>query len=250
MIEQKILNPGGTYLFTKEILGINNWFPYNQKKWAIETARKNLAVFLLPVGRILAFSIVKNKLLILVKFHEGDVLEKVPKESKNQSYLLSSKDLDEYVSGKLPPIATRDSETYAGTNLSESLRKRFANFLQSFSIQYNNQYDRKDRLSARYTGIFELTESTEIKKVITEIQNTPLIHDDKRELENCNTNSYHLEDPEIQKVISYKCVLEFFESNIEVFRSEVRAVRKRLKALVPEYKYLQQIPPGGYIKAG
>jgi hypothetical protein len=250
MVEKSVLNPGGTYLFTKEILGINVWFPQNKMKWAIETGRKNLAIFLLPVGNVLAFTIVKSKLLLVIEFHQKEVLENVPKECKDQSYLLTADDLEKYIAGELPPLAENDSKTYKGENLSLALRKRFANFLQSFSIKYNRHYKRKDRLSARYTGIFELENSEDIKKTIAEIQNTPLLFDDARDLKICSTNTYQIEDREIQKFISYRKVIDLFEGSIKVFQEAVKEVRKRLQNNTKEYAYLQEVPPGAYFRTG
>lgn len=249
MVEQKILTPGETYLFTKEILSINVWFPKNQRKWAVETGRKNLAIFLLPIGQVLGFTIVKNKIFILITLHPKEVLLKVPKERKNQSYILTSGDLDRYVAGELPPIASQDSDTYEGENLSVSIRKRFANFLQSFSLQYNRHYGRTDRLSARYTGIFKLNNDDEIRKVLAEMQNAPFIHEDKRDLSECYTNSYHLEDAEIRKVISYEKVIVLFGGKIKLFQEYAKAIRLKLKQLEGAFEYLRKIPPGMYLNA-
>jgi hypothetical protein len=250
MIEQKNLKPGSTYLFTKEILGINIWFPNNQRQWAVSTGRKNLGIFLLPIGKVLGFTIVKNKLLIVIEFHSREVLEKVPRASKDQAYLLTAHDQDRYISGELPPIALEESPTYEGENLSVALRKRLANFLQSFTIQYNRHYGRKDRLSARYSGIFELEGEEDIKKVLTELQNTPLIHEDRRSLEACNTNTFDLEDKEIRKVISYRKVMELFGGTIKAFQDAARQVRKRLEEICGNFRYLQEVAPGCYFTSG
>ncbi len=250
MVEQKLLSPGETYLLTKEILSINVWFPNNQQKWAIETGRRNLAIFLLPVGRILNFTIVKSKIHVLIQFHNKEVLEKVPRECKDQVYVLTSDEQDKYVAGELAPIAKEGSKTYLGDNLNIALRKRFANFLQSFTIQYNQHYGRKDRLSARYTGIFHLETDEAIRKVLTEVQNTPLIFDDKRDLENCNTNCYNIEDREVQRVISYQKIIDLFGGNLGTFQEAVKAVRMQLKVLQSDYKYLRKIAPGNYLRTG
>jgi hypothetical protein len=246
MIERKILEPNKTYLFTKEILATNQMFPGNRRKWSIETGRENLCRFLLPIGHVLNFTIVQNKLLMVITIHPPDVLKKVPRLVKDQSYTLEANTLDQYVNGKLQELAQKQRPTYEQDDLSKAIRKRFANFLQSFSIRYNRQYNRKDRLSARPTGIFEVQTEDDLRQLLSEIQNTPLIHGDKRDLNNCETNSYHLERKEVQKVISWKKVIDLFQGKLSVFQNAVRNIRAKLIRRANEFEYLKDIPPGWY----
>jgi hypothetical protein len=250
MKETKTLKPGASYLFTKEILGINVWFPRNQIKWTIQSGLRILGIILLPVGDVLAFTMVNNKLMILIRFYSEEVLEKVPRQSKHQAYELTSKDQAKYLSGELPPIAQKNALTYLGYDFGKILRKRVASFLQSLTIQYNRQYKRKDRLSARYTGIFELETEEEIKRVLAEMQNAPLVHSDKRTLEECNTNSFHLEDPMVSRVISYQQVKELFGGSLHAFQEAAREVRKKLMGMKQAFQYLTQVPPGRYLETG
>jgi hypothetical protein len=46
MKECKDLIPGKTYLYTKEILSINIWFPHKHYEWTMETGWRNAAIFL------------------------------------------------------------------------------------------------------------------------------------------------------------------------------------------------------------
>jgi hypothetical protein len=95
-----------------------------------------------------------------------------------------------------------------------------------------------------------LENSEDIKKTIAEIQNTPLLFDDARDLKICSTNTYQIEDREIQKFISYRKVIDLFEGSIKVFQEAVKEVRKRLQNNTKEYAYLQEVPPGAYFRTG
>jgi hypothetical protein len=250
MIEHNELKPGGTYLFTKEILDNNVWFPQNRKRWILETYRKNLRVFILPVGKVLGYSIVKNKLMVVIEFHSKSVMEKVPRQCKDQVYELYSDDIDSYRAGKMPPIAEPDTLTYKGKDMCGAMRKRVANSLQSLTIRYNRHFGRKDRLSARFTGIFELETEEDIRNVLAEIQNAPLIHSDRRDLKRCDTNSFHLEDASIRQVVSTQRVLDLFGGSLIAFQEAARSVRKKLLEKERSFKILSQIPPGRYLQTG
>jgi hypothetical protein len=250
MKETKELQPEKTYLFTKEILGINEWFPRKRKAWTIKTFRKKIRLFVLPIGKVFGYAIVRNKLMIIVKFHPPEVTERVPRQCKNQVYELNSNNLEKYLSGELPPIARPGSLTYAGKDLSACNRKRMANMLQSQTIDYNEKFDRKDRLSARYTGIFELETEDELRSVLEEIQNAPLIHSDDEGLNECRINSFHLEDPMVKEVICFQSVLALYGGRVEAFQEAVREVRRKLKGMKHVYRYLEGVPPGRYLLTG
>jgi hypothetical protein len=207
-------------------------------------------IFLLPVGKILGFTISENKMFILIAFHSEEVLLKVPRKNKHQTFILTSDLIPAYIAGELPPIGAKTARTYSPKELSTGLRKRLANFQQSTSLQFNRYFGRKDRLSARPTGLFEMENEEDIKRVLAEMQNAPLIHADKRELSDCNTNSYHLENPQVRKVISYNKVIELFGGTLEGFQKEVKSVRRKLKCVSHEFKVLQLLPPGRYLGTG
>jgi hypothetical protein len=246
MIESKRLEPEKTYLLTKEILSNNQMFPCNRIKWTVETGRETIGRFLLPIGHILNFTMVQNKFLIVIKIHSENVIKKVPRMVKNQAYRLEAKSLNQYTQGELEDIALPGSPTYENRDLCKSIRKRFGNGFQSFSIKYNRRFNRKDRLSARPTGIYEIQGEEDLKQLLLEIQNSPLVHGDKSDLEYCETNSYHIDRKEIQKVISWQRVIELFRGDINTFKMEVRIVRKKLFKLIKVFSYLQEIPPGWY----
>lgn len=247
MIERRVLEPEKTYLFTKEIIATNQMFPGNKRKWAIEMGRENLSRFLLPIGHIMSFTVVRNKLLFVIKIHPEEVLRKVPKFVKDQAFRLEVKTLDQYIRGELQNIALPQTQTYELTDLAVAIRKRFANFLQSFTIRYNKQYNRRDRLSARPTGIYEIQGDEDLKQILLEIQNTPLIHGDNRDLDKCETNSFHLDRKDVRKVVSWQRVVDLFNGEMQNFQSEVKSTRSKLMRMLKNFEYLREVPPGWYL---
>jgi hypothetical protein len=246
MIERRRLIPGKTYLVTKEILSNNEMFPGNRRKWTIETGRETIGRFLLPIGHILSFTMVQNMFLIVIRIHNEQIIKKVPRMVKHQAYRLEAPKLDQYTEGQLEDIALPNSPTYEHEDLCKAVRKRFGNGFQSFSIRYNRQFNRKDRLSARPTGIYEVQGEEDLKQLLLEIQNTPLVHGDKSDLEHCATNSYRLDRKDVQKLISWQRVIDLVRGGMNAFKKEVKIVREKLLKLMEEFRYLQEIPPGWY----
>lgn len=228
----KELSPEKTYLIIKEIIGINTWYKSKSKTLAINQASLNLKRFFLPIGEVLSFELIKDRMIFEVKFHSAGILAALPRQIKHQEYILEADMLPDYLAGKLNPIAMEGMPTYKGEKSSIILRKKIANFLQSFTIWFNKEFHRKDRLSARKTEMYLLESDEEICKAMINMKVVPYFLSEKLNSRISKTTGINKDTKELKNSICYYRIAELFNGNIENFHIQVRNVFEKFKQIL------------------
>lgn len=228
----KELSPEKTYLIIKEVIGINTWFGSKSKTWASKQANLNLKRFFLPIGEILSFELIEDRMIFQIKFHSAEILEALPRQVKHQEYTLEADVLTDYLAGKLNPIAMEGKPTYKGEKCSIILRKKIANFLQSFTIWFNRKFRRKDRLSARKTEIYLLESEDEIRNSMINMKVVQYYSREKRNPKKCKTTFVKKTNREFNNSICYYRVAELFSGNLENFHLKVRNIFEKIMQIL------------------
>lgn len=228
----KELAPEKTYLIIKEVIGINTWFGSKSKTLASKQASQNLKKFFLPIGEVLSFELIKDRMIFQIKFHSAEIIAALPRQVKHQEYILEADMLADYLAGKLKPMAMEGKPTCASEKSSTILRKKIANFLQSFTIWFNKEFHRKDRLSGRKTEMYLLESEDEIRNSMINMKVVQYLAGDKRNPKKCGSNFMKKKDKEFNNSICFYKVAELFSGNLENFHLKVIIIFEKIRQVL------------------
>lgn len=148
------MRPERTYLIRKKIISVNQ-LNTEPEGWQNDRFQKNLNRFILPFAKLLSFSFTQAELLIVIHTHPEEIIRKLPKYVDDQKYELTPSDLPKYLAGELGPIHN-SKHNCSELDPGWVIRKKLSNFLHSFTIFFNQESGRPDRLFSRNTSIEEL----------------------------------------------------------------------------------------------
>lgn len=222
MLQVNELTPGKTYKISKTILDINLYFPVRRGTgFSFELGKQMMSRFIVPMGTVYGFGMISKKIMMVVKFHPESILQNLPKQVRNMEYFPSPKQEECYLEGKLGPVCEEgypDNKDKAGTYI---LKKGVARGLQSFAINYNRKYKRKDRLSSRPLEYYELESEEEVQEAIAEIDNAHIRNGANIRPDKCRTNCFRETLQEISECISISAVKKLFGGNLNTYAEKV-----------------------------
>lgn len=167
-------------------------------------------------------------MLILIHTHPEDVIRKLPKFVEDQKYELQASDLPQYLSGELGPIHN-SKHNCADLDPGWVIRKKVSNFLHSFTIFFNRENGRPDRLFCRKTWIEELKTEKKIIQKVVEVETEPIRQGDSRNPEECCNTLAEILKGEMTRV-SISRLIALFKGNLKMLsvkvRNEIAKIRK------------------------
>lgn len=242
----KQLECGKTYIFSKRIIEKNRWTSSYRRNRMIKAAYERLNHFILPIAEVLSFVLVGNRLTIVLKVHPEEIIRQLPRQKKHMTYRLTTDHLCDYLSGKLGSPAEKGAATCSDIPVHVTVRKKLANFLQSFTILYNRLSHRSDRLSARKTDIVQLESESEIRNAIAQSQLAPVI---QKESKNPVAGDQNILAPITrikEEAIHYSGIATIFWGHYKHFEEEVFRLFDQLQKQIREGKIYKDTIPGFY----
>jgi hypothetical protein len=204
------LEANGTYRVSKQILANNQHHTLTEVEWITKELTRSLRRILLPVGDILAFSVTENRIEYVVQFYSEEIIRRTPRKVKHLTQILSASERDDYLNGRLPDICQKNKPRCEDTSVDSILKKKCANFLQSYSRLYNRKFNRVDRLSGRLCQFQKLEDDQAIQNAIQLVQNAPKIAGEYMDLSICSTSSCNESAVSFQTCINFERVRELF----------------------------------------
>lgn len=240
------LECGKTYIFSKRIIEKNRWTSSYRKVRMVEAAFERLNHFILPIAEVLSFVMVGNRLTIVLKVHPEEIIRQLPRQKKHMTYRLTTQHLNDYLTGKLGSPAGKGAATCEDIPVHVTIRKKLANFLQSFTILYNRLSNRSDRLSARKTDIIHLENEAEIRNAIVESQLAPVV---QKEANKPDVGDGNILNPKIrikQEAIHYSGIANLFWGKYKNFEQEVFRLFDLVQKQLNAGKFDRDTLPGFY----
>lgn len=240
------LECGKTYIFSKRIVERNRWTSSYSKVRMVDAAFERLNHFILPIAEVLSFVMVGNRLTIILKIHPEEIIRQLPRQKKHMTFRLTTHQLTDYLSGKFGSPAEKGAATCKDIPVHLTIRKKLANYLQSFTILYNRLSKRSDRLSARKTEIVELENEAEIRNAIAQSQLAPII---QKEANNPKSGDGNILKPNTrikQEAIHYQGIVKLFWGKFKYFEQEVFRLFELLKNQLRTGNFDRDILPGFY----
>lgn len=246
-VSSNSLAPSQTILFRKKIIGINQWTGKRDSTKVIKEAYERVKVFLLPVGHILAFNLIEDTLHNVIQFHPESIIQNLPRCRRDMTYVLTVEKMEDYLTGTLPPLAESEAKTCKHQAACQTIRKKLANFLQSFTIRINKMRKRNDRLSARKTLMVILETEEEIKNTITDLQVLgPLMgemtHPEKSESGIMNRKALFR-----QETISYPKIYALFGGTFTGLEKAVQEIWKSINMINNQSSHFYHLKTGRYL---
>ena len=198
------LEANATYQISKQIIANNQHHTLSEVEWITKELTRNLQRILLPVGDILAFAITGNRIEYVVRFYSEDIIRKTPRKVKHLNRILRVSERKEYLNGM--EICQKDKPNCQGISIDSILKKKCANFLQSYGRLYNRKFKREDRLSRRLCHFQKLETKLAIREAIQLVQNAPREDGEYNDLSVCYTSSINESSAEFQACINYPMV--------------------------------------------
>lgn len=222
MLQVYELTPGKTYKISKTILDNNLYFPSKRgAEYSFNLGKEMMSRFIVPMGSVYGFGMISRKIMMVVKFHSEIILQNLPKQVRNMEFFLKPEQEEDYLNGRLGIICEKGFPDYKDTPGPYILKKGVARGLQSFAIQYNKKYKRKDRLSSRPLEYYELENDEEIQAAIAEIDNAHLNYGDPIRPDKCKTSCFRETLQEIGKCIYVNGVKKLFGGNLKTYAEKV-----------------------------
>lgn len=246
-VSSNFLAPSQTILFRKKIIGINQWTGKKDSQIIIREAYERVKVFLLPVGEILAFNLVEDTLHIVIQFHPESIIQNLPRYRRDMAYVLTVERMEDYLNGSLPPLAESEIKTCKHQAACKTIRKKLANFLQSFTIRINKMRRRNDRLSARKTLMVNLETEEEIRNTITELQVLGSLMGEKTPPEKSESGIMNRQAPFRQETISYRKIFTLFGGTFIGLEIAVRQIWDKIKTRGEQNSPFWHLRTGRYL---
>lgn len=246
-VSSNSLAPSQTILFRKKIIGINQWTGKRDSARVIREAYERVKVFLLPVGHILAFNLIEDTLHVVIQFHPESIIQNLPRCRRDMAYVLTVERMEEYLKGSLPPLAESEAKTCKHQAACQTIRKKLANFLQSFTIRINKMRRRNDRLSARKTLMVSLETEEEIRNTIAELQVLGPLMGEKIPPEKSESGIMNRNASFRQETISYKKIYALFGGTFIGLAMAVRQIWDILKLKNKQSSPFSHLRTGRYL---
>lgn len=241
-------SPDNYYIFVKKFLDPHAVIQRGEVSWAIQKPVENLGKFFLPMAYVLGFSIVDSQLIIVFKFHPEEIIRKLPRMVRHMNYTLCETEMQEYLSGKMPPICRKDKQDCQEGKIEYHLLKKISNYLHSTTIHYNKHISRDGCLFARKANLYLLETEDEIQNAIAQTQIVPLIFGDKNPPEKCKTNSAKAWTNEHKNFICWTKIDELFATSKGGLIGMVRKIYKRINKEIENITQLISRIPGQFFR--
>jgi hypothetical protein len=233
------LEANATYRVSKQIIPNNQHLTLTEVEWITQELTRNLRRILLPVGDVLAFSVTRNRIEYVIRFYSEEIIRKTPREVRHLSQILSVSEREEYLNGM--EICKQDKPNCQGISVHSILKKKCANFLQSYGRLYNRKFNRTDRLSGRLCNFQKLETNLTIQNAIQLVQNAPKEAGEYIDLRICSTSSVNESSAVFQTCINYPMVRE-------ILLGEIPKVRKKSFPISLKSKHTKEKTSGKMVK--